>query len=101
MSQKNNIQKRRLETKLLNALEILSKRGSTLYLFMGKNAKSNQYKIAKKRYLATLKEIDDITKELKSNIDKCEKDLIKNQTRERLTKAQEEVFKEDIKNEIR
>ena len=91
--------RRKLEVKLLNAIESLGTRSSVLNSFMNKDPKHQRYKTAKKQYLDVLDQIASISKTLRASIDRQEIIAIKKDTRDKLREANIEAFKPKNKDE--
>lgn len=82
--------RRRLESILIQDLYPLTTRGSHLNSCMEKDANSQKYKIAKKRYLDLLNDAESNIKKIKNMIELMEKDSIKTQKKEKLKELDEE-----------
>jgi hypothetical protein len=87
--------RKKIEVQLSNELQNLQRLSSFLNICMKGDAKSNKYKIAKKRYGDLLDKVSSDLDLLKDIVEQQEKTLKKDQTREKLRKADEEVYKTD------
>ena len=76
--------RRRMEIGLVHGLRQITARGSFLNDCMKKDAKTQKYGIAKKRYLALFDDAEKMLKQIKNSIELMEKDSIKEQIKEKL-----------------
>ncbi len=88
--------RKKLETSLINDLVNIQKLGSFLNVCMNDDAKNTKYKIAKKRYVDLLDKTTSALNHLKKVITKQEKDLQRDQTRDKLRKANEKVEEDNL-----
>jgi len=88
--------RKKLETSLINDLVNIQKLGSFLNVCMNDDAKNTKYEIAKKRYVDLLDKTTSALNHLKKVITKQEKDLQRDQTRDKLRKANEKVEEDNL-----